>query len=58
MSDTPTEPAEPAAAPAPRSTTEVSLIGPEFMPVYANFVREPSPLPPAPPGGNWTLGPP
>lgn len=39
--------------PRPRVTSsEVALTGPEFMPVYANLIREQSTLPPPQQGGD------
>lgn len=47
-----------AEYPQPKATsTEDALVGPEFMPVYANFIRDFTDLPPAPPGGNWVFTP-
>ena len=36
----------------PITSSEVALVGPEYMPVYANFVREISTLPPPHQGGD------
>ena len=44
--------------PQPKATsTEDALTGPEFMPVYANFIRDFTDLPPPPHGGNWVYPP-
>lgn len=52
---TPQPPDAAPAAPPPKpriTTSEPALLGAEFQPIYANFIREPSSLPPPQQGGD------